>query len=75
MFLCLFAGGQVQQLPKALTGEAGSEEVQTHARFDKQRQRYKNLRGKSLKKSRTWIVEKKERWRNKGRYVINQCNS
>ncbi len=36
------------------------------------RQRYKNLRGKSLKKSRTWIMEKKERWRNKGRHVINQ---
>ena len=31
------------------------------------RQRYKDLRGKSLKKSRTWILEKKERWRNKGR--------
>ncbi|CAF3137208.1 unnamed protein product [Rotaria sp. Silwood2] len=72
MFLCLFAGGQIQQLPKGLAGEEGSEEMPTHARFDKQRQRYKNLRGKSLKKSRTWIVEKKERWRNKGRYDINK---
>jgi protein gp37 len=35
------------------------------------RQRYRNLRGKSLKKSRTWVMEKKERWRNKGRHVIN----
>jgi len=59
MFLCLFAGGQVQQLPKGLTGEEGSEEFPTQARFNKERQRYKNLRGKSLKKSRTWIVEKK----------------
>jgi hypothetical protein len=32
------------------------------------RQRYKSLRGKSLKKSRTWILEKKDRWRTKGRY-------
>jgi len=69
MFLCLFAGGQVQQLPKGLTGEEGNEEFPTQARFNKERQRYKNLRGKSLKKSRTWIVEKKERWRNKGRDV------
>jgi hypothetical protein len=37
MFLCLFAGGQIQQLPKGLTGEGGSEENHTHARFDKQR--------------------------------------
>ncbi|CAF0967604.1 unnamed protein product [Rotaria sordida] len=69
MFLCLFAGGQVQQLPKGLTGEEGSEEIPSQARFDRERQRYKNLRGKSLKKSRTWIMEKKERWRNKGRDV------
>jgi len=68
MFLCLFAGGQVQQLPKGLTGEEGSEE-QHEARFDKQRQRYKDLRGKPLKKSRVWILEKKERWRNKGKDV------
>ncbi|CAF1587279.1 unnamed protein product [Adineta ricciae] len=69
MFLCLFAGGQVQQLPKGLTGEEGSEDVPTQARFDRERQRYKDLRGKSLKKSRTWILEKKDRWRNKGREV------
>ncbi len=37
MFLCLFAGGQVQQLPKGLTGEEGSEEFPTQARFDKER--------------------------------------
>jgi hypothetical protein len=37
MFLCLFAGGQVQQLPTGLTGEEGSEEFPTHARFDKER--------------------------------------
>ncbi|CAF0931336.1 unnamed protein product [Didymodactylos carnosus] len=68
MFLCLFSGGSVQQLPKGLTGEEGNEE-QSHARFDKARQRYKDLKGKSLKKSRTWILEKKERWRNQGRDV------
>ena len=37
MFLCLFAGGQVQQLPTGLTGEEGSEERRTEARFDKER--------------------------------------
>jgi hypothetical protein len=37
MFLCLFAGGQVQQLPKGLTGEEGSESVPTQARFDQER--------------------------------------
>ena len=37
MFLCLFAGGQVQQLPKGLTGEEGGEEIRTQARFDKER--------------------------------------
>jgi len=69
MFLCLFAGGQVQQLPQGLTGEEGADERPTQARFDKERQRYRDLRGKSVKKSRTWIMEKKERWRNKGRDV------
>ncbi len=37
MFLCLFAGGQVQQLPTGLTGEEGSEELPTQARYDKER--------------------------------------
>ena len=37
MFLCLFAGGQVQQLPQGLTGEEGSEERRTQARFDQER--------------------------------------
>lgn len=37
MFLCLFAGGQVQQLPTGLTGEEGNEERPTQARFDKER--------------------------------------
>lgn len=87
MFLCLFAGGQVQQLPSGLTGEEGAQEAPTQARFDREkyeeekqisrsidlsfsfRQRYRHLRGKSLKKSRTWIMEKKDRWRTKGRQV------
>ena len=37
MFLCLFAGGQVQQLPSGLTGEEGSEVAPTQARFDRER--------------------------------------
>lgn len=34
-----------------------------------QRSRFKNLKGKSLKKSKDWIKEKKERRRRQGRYV------
>jgi hypothetical protein len=37
MFLCLFAGGQVQQLPQGLTGEESHEVLPTHARFDRER--------------------------------------
>ncbi len=37
MFLCLFAGGQVQQLPQGLTGEESDERLPTHARFDRER--------------------------------------
>lgn len=34
------------------------------------RERVKNARGKSLKKSRDWILEKKERRRRQGRSVL-----
>ncbi|KAL4223728.1 Williams Beuren syndrome chromosome region 22 protein [Mactra antiquata] len=68
MFLCLFAGGQPQQLPKGL----GTEESQTNKSqitFSDKRERMKNVRGKSLKKSRDWILEKKERRRRQGKEV------
>lgn len=39
-------------------------------------ERYRKPRGKALKKSREWIMEKKERWRNKGRFVrLNQIRN
>ncbi|XP_052246184.1 probable 18S rRNA (guanine-N(7))-methyltransferase [Dreissena polymorpha] len=68
MFLCLFAGGQAQQLPQGLGTEA-SETSQTRATFTSKRERMKNARGKSLKKSRDWILEKKERRRRQGKEV------
>lgn len=36
--------------------------------------RFKNMKGKSVKKGRDWILEKKERRRRQGRYVYN-CDS
>ena len=33
------------------------------------REKFKNLKGKSLKKSKDWILEKKERRRRQGRNV------
>ncbi|XP_052802374.1 probable 18S rRNA (guanine-N(7))-methyltransferase [Mya arenaria] len=68
MFLCLFAGGQVQQLPKGLGTEQG-QYSQTQAQFTDKRERMRNARGKSLKKSRDWVLEKKERRRRQGKEV------
>lgn len=63
MFLCLDAGGTTRQLPKALGEESGaSNEVAYSGKRD-----HKRLRGKAPKKSRDWILEKKERRRRQGR--------
>ncbi|XP_063433679.1 probable 18S rRNA (guanine-N(7))-methyltransferase [Mytilus trossulus] len=63
MFLCLFAGGQPQQLPKAL-GTEGANTSKNQVAYSDKRQNFKQLRGKNPKKSRDWILEKKERrWR------------
>lgn len=67
MFLCLFAGGPTQQLPKGL-GTEDSSQSKSQISFSDKRERLKN-RGKSLKKSRDWILEKKERRRRQGREV------
>ncbi|XP_062568734.1 probable 18S rRNA (guanine-N(7))-methyltransferase [Saccostrea cucullata] len=66
MFLCLFAGGQPQQLPKGL-GEGNS--VSSHASFTDKRERLKNMRGKNPKTNRDWILSKKERRRRQGKEV------
>jgi len=65
-FLVLMTGG-AQPLPKALGQEEGSGAF--GARFEGRRERLKNIRGKNVKKSRDWILDKKERARKKGKDV------
>lgn len=67
-FLCLFAGVS-GVLPKGLGSEATDRGVASQASFTSQRSRFKNMKGKSVKKSRDWIMEKKERRRRQGRDV------
>ncbi|XP_070802597.1 18S rRNA (guanine-N(7))-methyltransferase [Pituophis catenifer annectens] len=66
-FLCLFAG-ITDVLPKGLGTECSEEET-TQAKFINERVRFKNAKGKSVKKSRDWVLEKKERRRRQGRNV------
>ncbi|TSN21151.1 putative 18S rRNA (guanine-N(7))-methyltransferase [Bagarius yarrelli] len=65
-FLCLFAGVS-GVLPKGLGNETIDRNVSNQAQFTGQRSRFKNLKGKSLKKSKDWIKEKKERRRRQGK--------
>lgn len=67
-FLCLFAG-VTGALPKGLGSETSDRTVQNQVQFSGQRSRFKNMRGKSVKKGRDWIMEKKERRRRQGREV------
>jgi len=61
-FLVLMTGGAAP-LPKALgTGVADDTVL-----FTNKRERFEKLKGKSLKKSRDWILEKKERRRRQGK--------
>lgn len=64
-FLVLMTGG-AQPMPTALgtVGQEGRNQVQ----YENSRDRIK-FRGKSLKKSRDWILEKKERRRKQGKDV------
>ncbi|XP_061461250.1 probable 18S rRNA (guanine-N(7))-methyltransferase isoform X2 [Rhineura floridana] len=66
-FLCLFVG-TTDVLPKGLGAECSSEEA-ARVTFTKERMRFKNARGQSVKKSRDWVLEKKERRRRQGRDV------
>uniref|UniRef100_A0A2M4BWE4 18S rRNA (guanine-N(7))-methyltransferase n=1 Tax=Anopheles marajoara TaxID=58244 RepID=A0A2M4BWE4_9DIPT len=62
-FLVLMTGG-VAKLPAALgTGETGDSQIPYSK---KQREYAKNARGKPLKKSREWVLAKKERRRQQG---------
>ncbi|XP_023240653.1 probable 18S rRNA (guanine-N(7))-methyltransferase isoform X1 [Centruroides sculpturatus] len=62
-FLVLFTSG-CQKLPEGLGVESSNSIPYTNVR-----ERLKNARGKSLKKSKDWILEKKERRRRQGKDV------
>lgn len=61
-FLVLMTGGAAP-LPKALGTESNEDTI----RFTNKRERFSKLQGKSIKKSRDWILEKKERRRRQGK--------
>ncbi|XP_014378334.2 probable 18S rRNA (guanine-N(7))-methyltransferase, partial [Alligator sinensis] len=67
-FLCLFVGAS-GVLPKGLGAECTDGEESRQAKFTNERTRFKNAKGKSAKKSRDWILEKKERRRRQGKEV------
>ncbi|XP_014252992.1 probable 18S rRNA (guanine-N(7))-methyltransferase [Cimex lectularius] len=60
-FLVLMTGINAT-LPKAL----GTNEVDSTVAYTNKRQKYDSLKGKSVKKSRNWILDKKERRRRQG---------
>ncbi|XP_043465191.1 probable 18S rRNA (guanine-N(7))-methyltransferase [Leptopilina heterotoma] len=63
-FLVLMTGG-VTNLPKGL----GTEEDSNQVNYNSKREKMKRVKGKPLKKSRDWILEKKERRKRQGREV------
>ncbi|XP_056612517.1 probable 18S rRNA (guanine-N(7))-methyltransferase isoform X1 [Triplophysa dalaica] len=67
-FLCLFAGVS-GVLPKGLDSESTDRCLSSQAQFTAQRSRFKNLKGKSVKKSKDWVLEKKQRRRRQGKEV------
>uniref|UniRef100_A0A4W5PBT3 18S rRNA (guanine-N(7))-methyltransferase n=1 Tax=Hucho hucho TaxID=62062 RepID=A0A4W5PBT3_9TELE len=69
-----FSGGMVvdypnRTLPKGLGSETVDRGVPNQVQFTGQRSRFKNMKGKSAKKGKDWILEKKERRRRQGREV------
>lgn len=66
VFLVLFTGGVNPVLPKGLTDE--NEERIHVSNIERQKNR-RDIRGKPPKKSRDWILEKKERRRRQGKDV------
>ena len=70
MFLCLFAGTMVGKLPQGLGTELSRTEQHTVAYSDsRQRGWNRPQRGKPPKKSRDWILEKKQRRQKQGKSV------
>lgn len=71
IFLVLFTGDVPQTMPKALTGEDEVEE-RNSIDYESKRKRFHQLRNtKAPFKSRQWILDKKERFRRKGKEVRN----
>jgi len=68
IFLCLFAGVVVDKLPKGL-GTEDTKSVEDSVQFSGRRERSKVPRGKSIKKSKDWVKEKKDRRRRQGKEV------
>ncbi|XP_022797090.1 probable 18S rRNA (guanine-N(7))-methyltransferase [Stylophora pistillata] len=68
IFLCLFAGVVVDKLPKGLSTE-DSKSVEDSVQFSGKRERNKVPRGKSIKKSKDWVKDKKDRRRRQGKEV------
>nr|CAG4643426.1 EOG090X0BBW [Ilyocryptus agilis] len=68
IFLCLMTGGN-QPLPAALGVDSRDETIPSQASFSQKRDRMKQLRSGKVapKKSRDWILEKKERRRRQGK--------
>ncbi|XP_038615379.1 probable 18S rRNA (guanine-N(7))-methyltransferase isoform X2 [Tachyglossus aculeatus] len=67
-FLCLFAGVG-GPLPEGLGSQCAEGEELKESKFSRERQRFKTAKGKSVKKSRDWVLEKKERRRRQGKEV------
>lgn len=64
IFLCLFSGGGVQNLPKAITEENKNEIDNIKSRTFK-----KSKQDRNIKKGKDWILAKKERHRKQGKEV------
>lgn len=60
-YLVLMTGG-AQQLPQGLGTEENSEQIP----YSRKRDMVKNIRGKNPKKTKDWILQKKERRRQQG---------
>lgn len=69
MFLVLFTGGTSATLPKGLTESSLNEHQVAYTSEGRERERRRDIRGKPPKKSRDWILQKKERRRRQGKDV------
>lgn len=71
IFLVLFTGGMPDSMPKALS-EEDEVEQRTSIDYESKRKRFHQSRNsKAPFKSRQWILDKKERFRRKGKEVRN----